>query len=167
MHNIILIGMRGSGKSTIAKKLSKKLNKPYIEIDTRIAQNAGTSIPEIVQKYGWEYFRDIETQTTQQVCQENNSIISTGGGVVIRPENITALKASGKIFYLRAPIRILLRRIGHDVTRPALTTQQTLKDEMEEILKQRKHLYEGCADSIIDIDKKSKTQIIEEIIQHL
>lgn len=167
MHNIILIGMRGSGKSTIAKKLSKTLNKPYIEIDALIAQGAGMSIPEMVAQHGWEYFRDLETQTTKQVCLENNTIISTGGGVVIRPKNVQALKASGKVFYLRVPIRTLLRRIGQDTNRPALTTQQTLKEEMEEILRNRRSLYENSADSIIDTDKKSKTKIVEEILQKI
>jgi shikimate kinase len=165
--NIILIGMRGSGKSTIARKLSKKLNKPYIEIDRLIAQEAGMAIPEMVAHHGWEYFRETETAVTKRVCEQDDVIISTGGGVITKPENIAALQKNSKIFYLRANIYTLLQRIGKDATRPALTANTSLADEMKEVLQNRKLLYESTATSIIDTEKKSVNTVVKEILTHL
>ncbi len=162
--NIILIGMRGSGKSTIARKLSKKLGKPHIEVDSIIAKEAGMTIPEIVKTYGWEYFRNLETETTKQICTMTEVIISTGGGVVTRSENIVILKKSGKIFYLRAPIYTLLRRVGKDANRPALTNKKSPEEEMKEIFKKRNVLYEQTATSIIDTDKKTANAIVNVIL---
>lgn len=165
--NIILIGMRGSGKSTIARKLSKALHKPYIEIDRVIAQETGMSIPEMVANHGWEYFREKESEITKKVCGQDNSIISTGGGVVTRPENIAVLQQNSKIFYLRATIHTLLRRVGEDANRPALTGQKSLMNEMKEVLQNRKALYESTADRIIDTDKKSLNTIVKEIQEYI
>jgi shikimate kinase len=165
--NIILIGMRGSGKSTIARKLSKILNKPYKEIDRLIVQESNMTIPEMVANHGWEYFREKETIITKQVCEQNDVIISTGGGVITRPENIAALQKNSKIFYLRARIHTLLQRIGKDATRPALTKNTSVAEEMKEVLQNRKALYESTATSIIDTDKKSVNTVVKEILTHL
>nr|MBP9719249.1 shikimate kinase [Candidatus Levybacteria bacterium] len=131
--NIVLIGMRGSGKSTIARKLSKKLGKPYVEIDKLIAKRFETTIPAMVAAHGWEYFREKESEITKEVSAMDNVIISTGGGVVLRAENSMALQKSGKLFYLRCTIATLLKRIGHDKNRPALTGQSSLEEEMKEV----------------------------------
>jgi shikimate kinase len=104
---------------------------------------------------------------TKQAADNDNLVISPGGGVVIRPENITVLKKNGKVFYLRAHIATLLKRVGEDPTRPALTTQKTQKEEMEEVLSVRKNLYEHAADYIIDTDSKTEQQVAEEIIKNL
>lgn len=162
--NVILIGMRGSGKSTIAKKLSRKLNKPYAEVDKLIAEKARISIPEMVRRYGWEYFRELEAQMTKDICQNTDMIIATGGGVVTRPENVETIKQAGKVIYLKAQISTLLHRVGIDPNRPALTNKKNLKEEMTEVLRQREELYESTANLIIDTDKKTTRQIVEEIV---
>ena len=96
--NIVLIGMRGSGKTAIGKLLAKRLGKQFIEMDELIVQRLGQSIPEIVNRYGWEKFRDTEEEITREVAGLDNVINATGGGVVTREENIRELKKKGKLF---------------------------------------------------------------------
>ena len=86
--NIVLIGMRGSGKTAVGKILSQRLGREMVELDELVAQKAGQSIPKIVAHQGWEQFRDIEEEVTAEVSQRDNIIIATGGGVVTREPNI-------------------------------------------------------------------------------
>src|SRR3989338_8486532 len=80
--NLVLIGMRGSGKSTIARLLSKRLKKEHVELDVLIERQAGMSIQDIVEKNGWEYFRDLETKLVKEVSANDGAVVSTGGGIV-------------------------------------------------------------------------------------
>ena len=102
--NIVLIGYRGTGKSVVAAVLSETLKMKSIGMDAEIVSKTGLAIPEIVEKYGWKKFRDIETEVAMQVSQLDNIIIDTGGGVIERPENIEALKENGLIFWLKATV---------------------------------------------------------------
>lgn len=162
--NIVLIGMRGSGKTTIAKLLSQKLNREYLELDELMVKKAGLSIPNIVKRYGWEYFRDQESDIAKMVSSYNNTIISTGGGIVTRNKNIKAIKKNGVIIYLRTRIETLSNRIGNDSNRPSLTNKKTRREEMEELLKQRKKLYEQAADEIIDTDNLKPEEVTNQIL---
>lgn len=165
--NIVLIGMRGSGKTTTSKELAKKLGKYYIEMDFLITQNLGKSIPEIVKEKGWDFFRQAEHEMALEVAQLENAVISTSGGVVLREGSIDALKKNGTIFYLTAPAEVLAARVGDDPNRPALTDKTNLKDELVQVLKDRKKLYEDGADYTITTNDKTVEQVVEEIIQKL
>src|SRR3989338_7128109 len=99
-RNIVLIGMRGSGKTTVAKLLSRKLNKEYIELDELIVEKVGMSIPKIVKKFGWDYFRHQESDIAEKVSSYNDKIISTGGGIVSKSKNIETLKKNGILILL-------------------------------------------------------------------
>ncbi len=162
--NIVLIGMRGSGKTTVAKLLAKKLHKDYLELDDILVAKTGMTIPEIVEKHGWDYFRDKESEIAQEVSSYRDKIISTGGGTVTRPQNIKALKKNGIIILLRASVKTLSDRIGDDPNRPSLTNKETKREEMEELLKQRKKLYEEAADEIIDTDKLKPEEVVSQIL---
>lgn len=164
--NIILIGMRGSGKTTVAKQLAKKLNKEYKEMDELIVVKKSMSIPEIVEKHGWDYFRDLESEIVQELCQQDNIIISCGGGVVVRPKNITILKKNGKLFWLQVSVETLLKRIGDDANRPSLTGKASRKEDMEEVLQQRYELYKNAADVIIDTEKMNAKEVADTIIKN-
>lgn len=167
LMNIVLIGMRGSGKTTVARLLSQKLKKEYIEMDEMVVQKLGMSIPKIVEKHGWNYFRDVESEITKEVSQKDNKIISTGGGVILRSQNVEALKKNSKLFWLKADVDTLLQRIEDDPNRPALTNKQSQKEEIEEILKQRESLYHKAADFIIETEGKTVEEVIENIIENL
>lgn len=160
--NIVLIGMRGSGKTTIGKLLAKRLGKQFIEMDELIVQKVGHSIPEIVNRYGWEKFRDVEQEITREVAGWDNVVNATGGGVVTREENIRQLKKQGKLVWLKANTDTLLRRIGNDQSRPSLTGKSHQED-MEAVLADRSPIYEQVADFIIDTEDKMPEEVAEII----
>lgn len=164
--NIVLIGMRGAGKTTVAKLLSKMLQKEVLETDDLVAKKTGMTIADIVKKNGWDYFRVIESEIIDDVSEKNNIIISCGGGVVIQPKNIELLKQKGKVFWLQVSTKTLLKRIGNDKNRPSLTGKPQ-KADMEETLKNRYDLYKNAADVIIDTEKLSKKEVAQKIIDSL
>jgi len=90
--NLVLIGYRGTGKSSVAEILAKRFAAKKVSTDELIVQKAGMSIPEIVEKYGWEHFREVESEVVKEVCKEDDLIIDAGGGVVLREENIKNLQ---------------------------------------------------------------------------
>src|SRR3989344_3281837 len=116
--NIILIGMRGGGKTTVGRLLAQKLNKKLIDIDELLEEREGMKIAETVEKRGWEYFRDRESEIVAEVGKRKDTIISTGGGVIERPENVAALKDNGVLVLLNAPADILAERLARDPGRP-------------------------------------------------
>ena len=162
--NIVLIGMRGSGKTVVGKLLAERLGKQFIEMDELIVQRAGLSIPEIVESYGWGKFRDVEEEITCEVAKLDNVVNATGGGVVTREENIRELKKKGKLVWLTVSLDTLLKRIGDDPSRPSLTGRSQ-REDMEVVLTERSPVYEGAADVIIDTEDKTPEEIAEAIIK--
>jgi 3-phosphoshikimate 1-carboxyvinyltransferase len=162
--NIVLIGMRGSGKTTVAKQLAKKLGIKHLDLDEVMADKLSMSTPEIVEKYGWGYFRDRESAIAKEIAGMDNALISTGGGIVLRPDNITALRKNGIIVLLNASVDVMVRRLRDSSGRPPLTDKKTPKAEIEQVLRERQRLYEAAADIIIDTDKLRPDQAANEII---
>ena len=160
--NIVLIVMSGSGKTTVGKLLSEKLGKKFIEMDDLITQRAGQSIPDIVSSYGWEKFRDIETEVTRLVAKLDNVVSATGGGVVTREENVRALRRKGKLVWLKANIDTLLERIGDNQSRPSLTGKPHQED-LATVLAERTPIYERVADVTIDTEGKNPDEVAEAI----
>lgn len=107
MENLILIGMPGCGKSTLGKLLAEKVGKAFIDMDAVIENDAGTSIPEIFKAYGENHFRDMETKAAEKLGKEKGQVIATGGGVVLRPENMKALSQNGRIVFIQRPLEAL------------------------------------------------------------
>ncbi len=161
--NIVLIGMRGSGKTTTARLLSRRLGIPVADMDKLLAEKVGMSIADFVEQNGWDAFRDAEEEIAQEVSKNDNTIIATGGGAILREENRAALHTNGKLFYLRAPVDTLFARIGDDPSRPSLTTKQSRKEEMATLLSERAAIYESTADAIIDTQNKTVQEVVEEI----
>ena len=165
--NIVLIGMRGSGKSTVGAALAVKLHKQFIDLDEYIAVQAGRAIPDIVAVNGWDYFRQLEAMAVAEVSRMRDVVIATGGGVVLRPENVEALRQRGCLVLLTAAPATLARRIGHDSGRPALTGAATLLEELQEVWQARRSLYEDAADMTISTDRRSPAQITASIARAL
>ena len=160
--NIVLIGLRGSGKTIIGKLLAKRLSKQFVEMDELIVQRLGQRIPEIVNRYGWQKFRDAETEVTREVAVLDNVVNATGGGVVTREENIHELKKKGKLVWLKADLDTLLRRIGNSQSRPSLTGKSQ-REDMEAVLAERSPIYERVADFIVDTEGKMPEEVAEAI----
>jgi len=165
--NIVLIGLRGSGKSTVGEIISRKLNKTFYDLDSIIIKKEKKTIPEIVEKYGWEYFREKETEIIKKISKRGNSVIATGGGTIKRNENIDMLKKNGEFIFLKTSIEQITVRIGDDKSRPSLNGKKSFIDEMQEIWIMRKPIYEQTADIIIETDDKSQEEVADEIINRL
>lgn len=165
--NIVLIGMRGAGKTTVSKLLSKKLKKPYMETDDLVVKKAKMNIPKIIENHGWDYFRDVESEVVDEICQKDDIVISCGGGVVVRPKNIEALKKHGKIFWLKVSVPTLLERIGEDPNRPSLTGKKSRREDMEEVLKERLELYQNAACETIDTETNDAEKVTDIVISKI
>lgn len=164
--NIVLIGMRGSGKTAVGRILARKLGRELVEMDELIAQKAGLAIAEIVAKHGWEKFRDIEEQVTSEVAEQDNIINASGGGVVTREQNIQKLKKNGVAVWLKASVDTLLERIGEDSKRPLLVGK-TQREDMEITFRERKPLYQKAADLAFDTENKTPEEVAGAIIKSL
>lgn len=158
--NIVLCGMMGCGKTTVAAEL-EKFGYKVVDTDALIVERHG-EINKIFDRFGEERFRAIEAEITAEVAKKyKNAVISTGGGCVLRQENVKNLKASGAIFYLRARAETIIERLKGDTTRPLL--KGGLKERVNSILAVRSGIYEGVADFVIDTDGKTPEKIAEEI----
>jgi shikimate kinase len=156
-NNIVLIGMMGSGKSTIGKKLSQLLKMIYIDMDHLIESREGQTITEIFRNKGEDYFRDLELIVTAEISKENRQVISTGGGVVLNPENIEHFKKNSAIFYLKCEVETLANRLENLPSERPLLKDQNLRESLSNILEKRSTLYENAADYIIDNNDVSIT----------
>jgi len=165
--NIVLIGYRGTGKSTIGKVLADKLKSPLIHMDQLIVKKSDMSIPGIVEKHGWDYFRDLESDVAAEVSKMDNCIIDCGGGVILRDENVKYLKKNGKCFLLKADIDTVISRIHGDANRPALKKGMSFREEQEKVLKEREPKYKAAADVEIDTSLLSIDQAVEKIMENI
>ena len=166
IHNIFLIGFMGAGKSTIAKALQRELGFPLVEMDERIVQEQGMSINDIFAQYGESRFRDIESQLVVDLGEQEPSIISCGGGVVVRPQNTQNMKKSGKIVFLTATPETIYERVKNSTDRPILNGHMNV-EYIAELMEKRRALYEEAADITIQTDGKTREQICAEIIGKL
>lgn len=166
MQNIFLIGFMGAGKSTIAKALQKELNMELVEMDARIVKEQGMSINEIFEKYGESHFRDIESQMILTLGEEGNTIVSCGGGIVVRPENTEYMKKSGKVVFLKASPQTIYERVKNSTERPILNGHMNV-EYIAELMEKRRALYESACDITIETDNKTKNEICQEILNEI
>lgn len=162
-RSIFLIGFMGAGKSTIARALQRKLGFPLIEMDERIVKEQGMSINDIFAQYGEDHFRDIESQLIVDIGKEEPSIVSCGGGVVVRPQNTQNMKEIGRIVFLKATPETIYERVKNSTDRPILNGHMNV-EYIAELMEKRRALYEAAADITIQTDGKTREQICEEII---
>ena len=165
--NVVLIGYRGTGKSTVGKLVAERLGRVLVSTDAEIVKSAVQSIPEIVEQHGWEYFRDLETKICQDLAGRDGVVIDTGGGAILRSQNVEGLKRTGKLFWLTAPVETIAKRIGADTQRPSLTGTKSFLEEIQDVLRERTPKYQAAADYIIETDGKSATQVADEILARL
>ena len=162
--NIVLVGYRGTGKSSVARIFSRELGYSVLSMDKEITKKAGMPIPEIVEKFGWDRFRDIESEVAEQISNLDNYIIDTGGGVILRDKNVENLRKNSKVFWLTADIPTIVKRIKHGTHRPSLTDGKSFVDEIEEVLIQRREKYKKAADYIVDTSKLSSSDVAKKIV---
>jgi shikimate kinase len=165
--NIVLIGYRGTGKSSVARILAARTKWPLVSTDVEIIRKAGMSVPDIIRKRGWDYFRDVESEICKLVGKKDRTIIDTGGGAVLRKENVESLRQRGRMFWLTAEVATVMERIKNNSDRPALTGKKSYVEEVEEVLNERLPLYKAAADHIIPTDDRSLEDVATEIQQKM
>lgn len=164
--NIVMLGYRGTGKSVISKILAQKLKRKLISIDKEIARSAGVSIPQIIEKWGWPRFREIESRIVREVsAREQEAVIDCGGGVVLDDQNIAWLKEQGRAVLLRADLQTLMNRIENDSNRPPLKEGLSFEEEQKLILEEREPKYLAAADMTCDTTRKKPQATVQEIIE--
>lgn len=159
--NIVLIGMPGCGKTTLGKLLAKDMDYSFVDIDEVIEERFG-KIPDLFLK-GEDFFRDKETIATKDVANSKRTVIATGGGVVLRQENIESLKKNGIIIYVDRRLDNILEDIDSD-TRPLLKDDKT---NIKKLYKQRHHLYNKYSNIVVNANYDIKTVlgIIRDVLR--
>jgi shikimate kinase len=165
--NLVLIGYRATGKSSVGMQLAKTLKRPFADLDEMLVREAGRSIAEIVAEAGWEEFRRLEKALAARFGASRGQVLATGGGVVLDPENVAALRETGIIIWLTANSAVIQARLAQDrprdVNRPSLTGDDTIR-EVAEVLEQRCPLYQAAAQIIVDTTDRSIAQVVAEVL---
>ena len=165
-QNIFLVGPMGAGKTSIGKRLSKRLKREFVDSDRVLENRTGVSIATIFELEGEEGFRDRETKILRELAKSEHSVIATGGGIVVREINRPILKENGTIVYLQASVDTQLKRTQHDKKRPLLQTDNR-RDKLLALAKQRNPIYEDLADIVIHTDSQSISNSLSQIIKQL
>ena len=161
--NIYLIGMMGSGKSTVGKTLSEKMHKPFIDLDSEIEKGTGENISEIFDIDGEEQFRKMETK---QLKQYSESIVACGGGIVLKDENREFINENGIAFLLLATMGELTQRLSNSGNRPLLADDNT-EEALTKLWMERQIDYLVTANFTIETDGKNPEELTEEILLHI
>lgn len=167
LNNILLTGMRGTGKSTTGKYLARELGYDYIDMDKYIERDTGIKIRDMIINKGWDYFRDAESKACKKLAKLENTVIASGGGIVLNKNNMTALKETSFNVLLLGNPKILSRRIRFNKHRLELTSQPTMLGELSEVWDERKDHYFKYADFTVDTDHKNPKQVAREILDKI
>lgn len=160
--NIVLIGFSGSGKTTLCKALAAKLNRGFVDTDAMAEKTAGKPISFIFRDHGEPYFRQLEKNETIKASAMSNVVISTGGGVVLDPENMEYLRRSGFIVWLQVSSQVIYERISTDEKRPLIYSQNPMENIMA-MLEEREPLYRQYSDTVLDTSSMTITECVEAL----
>jgi shikimate kinase len=168
--NIVLIGYRGAGKSSVARELAERLRWEWIDSDAECERQACRSIAAIFAEGGEASFRELESRVLAELVRRKQVVLAAGGGAVLRADNRELLVAAGKVVWLKADAATIGRRLAADEStaarRPNLTPQGGER-EIVEMMAQRAPLYRQCANLEIDTEDKTPAEIADEILDRL
>lgn len=164
--NIYLVGMMGSGKTVTGKVLASLTGFRFVDLDQVIESEQKTTISVLFETKGESFFRDLETRTLRAAAAGTRQIISTGGGIIIRPENREIMKATGTVVFLETGLQWLLKRLRGSTDRPLLKTPDWTS-RVEQLVKERMPLYKEAASVSILTDGKTAAQAAGEIVSLL
>lgn len=169
--NVVLIGFRGSGKSTVGLALAGKLGREFIDCDAWIEKHTGLTIREIFEKHGESHFRTLESQAIGDLSAMDGKVIATGGGAALKYQNMQVFKRNGgKIFFLEVAAETAFLRIQNDEStrsrRPPLTEKDPLTEVKEQIEFRRPYYLKG-ADVTVSTDGRSMDEVVSEILKHV
>ena len=168
--NLVLIGYRATGKTAVGARLAKILGRPLVDLDQVLVQEAGRPIADIVAQGGWAEFRRLEKELVARFRHTQGQVLATGGGVVLDPDNVEALKENGIIIWLTTgPDTIearLAKDLPRDANRPSLTGSDTIR-EVAEVLEARFPLYQAAAQIKVDTTHRDVNQVVERVLAAL
>lgn len=165
---VILIGFMGVGKTSVGKKLAKKLNFDFIDTDHKIELLEKKSISEIFEQDGEKYFRKLEHSALKDLIKNDNIVISTGGGIITTKENFDILKHEEKVIFLDGSIKTIINNLHNDINkRPLLKESKNLSKKIEELLSVRYEKYIQVSDILININDKNIDEVISQILVHI
>ncbi|MFC1510839.1 shikimate kinase [Candidatus Margulisiibacteriota bacterium] len=162
--NIVFIGFMGSGKSAVGHRLAQELGLDYLDTDELIVSTEKMSINDVFAKKGEQYFRDLETRVVKTLQDYDNFVIATGGGMVLRQENVKMLKEIGPLVLLWAEPPVIFERVKNDKQRPLLKVADPLA-EIKKILDVRRPIYEQAADFKVETGSLSVAEVTERVKQ--
>jgi shikimate kinase len=163
---VFLVGMPGSGKSTVGRQLSRRLQLPFFDSDHVIEQRLGCTIREYFAREGEAAFRDVEQQVLAELAQGASAVVATGGGAVLREANRQALRQGGQVVYLRSSPEELFRRLRHDTQRPLLQVADPLA-KLRALHAERDPLYRDSAHFQIETGRPSVPTLVNMIVMQL
>ena len=165
--NLVLIGYRGSGKSTVGRRLAIRLKMKFVDTDNLIEERQGIPIADIVKSRGWGHFRKLENNVIEEISKRDHLIIAPGGGAVLDTDNVKALRGNGTIIWLKADRETLLKRMNQDpgtnARRPTLTGRGTL-EELQEVMSLREPFYEKASQIQIDTSTLDVEAVVERVL---
>jgi shikimate kinase len=143
---VYLVGMPGSGKSTVGPELAGRLQVPFVELDAEIERAAGTTVTDIFEREGEARFRELEAATLVEAATRDPSVVSCGGGVVLEPANRVTLRATGEVVFLWVPLEVLRERVAPAEDRPLIRAE----GDLERLYREREPLYREFAAHVVD-----------------
>ncbi len=163
---IVLVGLPGSGKTTVGKQLARRLKLPFVDSDHVIEDRLGCSIREFFEREGEDRFRDVEQEVIDELSRGQACVLSTGGGAVLRSANRQHLHDRGKVVYLRSTPEDVYRRVRHDRNRPLLLVADPLQ-RLRDLYDARDPLYRETAHFVIDTGRPSVATLVNMIVMQL
>ena len=166
-QNLFLIGMMGSWKTTIGRKLATTLDMTFIDTDDTIEEMTEMKVADIFREFGEKRFREMETAFFIEKAKHSGQIFSTGGGIVLQEINRNVLQTKGICFFLDATPQTLAKRIHNTNKRPLLNDSDHLEDRLQDIWNDRSKFYKECAQHTINIDNLNPSQVLDKILKIL
>lgn len=163
---IALVGLPGSGKTTVGRQLARRLQLPFVDSDQRIEEHLGCSIRDYFDREGEAAFRDVEQAVIDGLTRGDACVLSTGGGAVIRPDNRRHLHERARVFYLRSAPEDVFRRVRHDRNRPLLLVDDPLQ-RLRDLYATRDPLYRETAHFVIETGRPSVATLVNMIAMQL
>ena len=163
---IVLIGFMGAGKSSVGRTLARMTGLPRFDTDEMVAARFGLTVSEIFESRGEEVFRGAEAEALREVSGKRGAIITTGGGILLRPENADLVRQLGTVVHLEADEETLFRRINRRTTRPLLRTENP-RATLKELFRVRLPLYRAAADLEVDTSLLTHDEVAKKILKHI
>lgn len=167
VKSISLVGFMASGKTTVGKQLAKRLGFEFMDTDDLAEKFEGRTISSMFEDSGEAYFRDVESRILQEVLSEPGRVISTGGGIILREENIMALRGASIVVWLKASRETILKNLGRSEDKRPLMRKGEAEERIDKILPARIEKYRKAAHITVAVDGKSPANIVSEILFNL